>query len=894
MSKTFTGLSLAQLKSPTQEIANSLSKAVMRTVVINFGDQQVVGTGAFFVEGDKIEVTLDPNDLANTRSAARALAVWHGLAGVAVAKALSPAKSQVEKAKKEGYQHLFALLRHEQSIRRMIAADPNGAPYLQTFNAHLAPVSDINSATVDFDHSELGTPKEGTVAGTTTYGQRFNGFAYELLRGRDSGNAVAHECMGMIPSNFKDLDAADLLALAKQIHTKLGADAEIGWEQEVLPAVDEQTAAAVEPIAISTVRAKPLKAVEPEDDRDSKRRRPSREYGAGVARGLSVLMGVGTIAWIWALMHFGYGFWTFWSGVVVAAGLVGTGLYILRGPVGAAFRAFMEVVSDIFDAIRNSRVTRPILGAIAGLLVAAFVVLIIWKVAAVILITLVSNLAIVACLIYACTRTVAPGEKSGGWTDRCWGLGMIAATAISVVTFAIGMMNAGFALWFVVFTAIVPVVALGSVALTLVLPEMGGTGDGALGLPARIARRVIAILVGGAYGVGAVFMLLGQALLMIRDAFLFVLGLIGQLIELTIDLVRLACFYLEPSVAKLMAKPWVRALVLPFPVAFLACCAAGAFHNTGTTFGWILFALVAAVFAAVVVYMVLNFQSLLRWASNEQVEAMPGLVGTSTGVPVDKEHDEWKPIEDFVSEVEPDPAFVERERALVNGLSTRLLQRLEAAGSRPRDIDQQPDGHDLGDNPEDLLQGDLNVFVEEDRKPVPSVYLGAAIDNSDSTLEEVQPWPRGEKARRERVLEMTLEQAARSLPWMTFEGIGFNDSQIFILGSEGFRASGLVPRGGNNDTAALAYMRQRAENSGRRLKILAMLSDIQPADATWLSLHKYARQCKQDGLVPWQIQFDVTENPLDGILTTDAFHKELEAVVDEIADRLIALIQERC
>jgi hypothetical protein len=247
-----------------------------------------------------------------------------------------------------------------------------------------------------------------------------------------------------------------------------------------------------------------------------------------------------------------------------------------------------------------------------------------------------------------------------------------------------------------------------------------------------------------------------------------------------------------------------------------------------------------------------------------------------------------------VHDIEADAAFVERERSLVNSLAARLTARLETVGRKPRDVDSQADGHDVGDEPENLLEGDTNIFVEEQNAPVPSVYFGVGVDCSDSTLEAAPPWEKGEKFRRERVLEMALEEAFRNLSWVTFEGFGFNESQIFELGCTGFRASGLEARGGNADTAMLSHLSDQAQRSGRALKICALFSDIQPANSSWLSLQIVARQCKQDGLVPWQVQFDVTENPLEDVLTTDAHGQELEQVVDEVADRLISLIQERC
>jgi hypothetical protein len=103
-----------------------------------------------------------------------------------------------------------------------------------------------------------------------------------------------------------------------------------------------------------------------------------------------------------------------------------------------------------------------------------------------------------------------------------------------------------------------------------------------------------------------------------------------------------------------------------------------------------------------------------------------------------------------------------------------------------------------------------------------------------------------------------MDKALAGLPRIVNRFFGYVDSRIYDAGVAGEKKiSGLSPRGGNNDTAMLAHMRTLAVASGKEIKILALICDVQPTDNnTWRSLADEIGRCERDGITVFIVRMD--------------------------------------
>ncbi len=77
----------------------------------------------------------------------------------------------------------------------------------------------------------------------------------------------------------------------------------------------------------------------------------------------------------------------------------------------------------------------------------------------------------------------------------------------------------------------------------------------------------------------------------------------------------------------------------------------------------------------------------------------------------------------------------------------------------------------------------------------------------------------------------------------------------------------------------LWHMGQSAAASGKDVKILLMLSDGQPSECSWLSLHNLVLQFEQEGMIPWNFALDVINTPAFERFFTDLVGQTMEEAI---------------
>lgn len=211
--------------------------------------------------------------------------------------------------------------------------------------------------------------------------------------------------------------------------------------------------------------------------------------------------------------------------------------------------------------------------------------------------------------------------------------------------------------------------------------------------------------------------------------------------------------------------------------------------------------------------------------SRAEVERPPNRLAINVGARAD--FDAIKKVEVLV----PDPA---EHRALAQDVrrhATRLRRDFELLGLGyvPRRARLQGRAFDRTRASAVVIKRDPRMLVARERVVSSDLFLGVAIDCSGSMAGE-----RIDKARRFGVL---LAETAKGMPQVDARFVGFTHDTIFDAGDERRCAvSQLRSTGGNNDAAGLEYVAKLALASGRRSKLLVMISDGLPTECSTTAL----------------------------------------------------------
>ncbi|MCU0671635.1 MAG: HEAT repeat domain-containing protein [Myxococcota bacterium] len=185
-----------------------------------------------------------------------------------------------------------------------------------------------------------------------------------------------------------------------------------------------------------------------------------------------------------------------------------------------------------------------------------------------------------------------------------------------------------------------------------------------------------------------------------------------------------------------------------------------------------------------------------------------------------------------------------------------------------------------------VLRGDPHVMQTRVLLPRADLFLGVAVDCSGSMT--------GTSIELARRFAVLLAESARGLRGVDLRVFGFTDRQLYDAGdAERSTAASLHPGGGNNDAAALAHVAEVARRSGRRAKLLVMISDGLPTECSVEALRKLVRRLGREGMACAQIAVrPLEERCFDDYvevrdLPTDEAVRRFGAIVARLVQRTI-------
>ncbi|MBS1993336.1 MAG: hypothetical protein JSS83_22625 [Cyanobacteria bacterium SZAS LIN-3] len=350
--------------------------------------------------------------------------------------------------------------------------------------------------------------------------------------------------------------------------------------------------------------------------------------------------------------------------------------------------------------------------------------------------------------------------------------------------------------------------------------------------------------------------------------------------------------WIQKGVRYLWRQRWLRIGLVALPVAFMLLILWGVVTRASQVNWWL----------AVLAVLALLAMLLLGWIYRKKIkDFLLGEVfvdadfnaGFSTIPPMDMESIEFNQITD-IELVEADKEFLAWALPIVQPLALALREVLSKVGSVSRDKENEPVGHDVIDDIEQIYMGESNVFVDDEKQSAASLHIEVGVDCSGSMMSENATLKRGEKFKLAKLFSLLVEEATKDQRGISAHFWGFTDSAIYDCGLPGqYRTSGLVSSGGNNDSAMLWHMGQSAKASNKSVKMLFMLSDGQPSDCSWGSLRNLVLHFEGAGMVPWHFALDQIENSAFERFFTDLCGQPLEEAIMTMVGILSAIAQEQ-
>jgi HEAT repeat protein len=133
------------------------------------------------------------------------------------------------------------------------------------------------------------------------------------------------------------------------------------------------------------------------------------------------------------------------------------------------------------------------------------------------------------------------------------------------------------------------------------------------------------------------------------------------------------------------------------------------------------------------------------------------------------------------------------------------------------------------------VSGKLGILVRSHEQAAANAYIGVLVDRSGSMD--------GEKIERAKTFCALLAESARGLGGIAGHVNAFDDAVFYRLGDfRQTKVASLYAGGGNNDAGALARAAELALQSGKRNKLLVMISDGSPTECTFDSLADLVRR----------------------------------------------------
>ncbi len=179
-----------------------------------------------------------------------------------------------------------------------------------------------------------------------------------------------------------------------------------------------------------------------------------------------------------------------------------------------------------------------------------------------------------------------------------------------------------------------------------------------------------------------------------------------------------------------------------------------------------------------------------------------------------------------------DPVAHREYAAQVAREAARMREFLRTLGLAyvPERMRVQGRTFDRGRIPALVLRGDPRFMLARRLRERADLFLGVLVDCSGSMKIAGH-------IERAKLFATLLAEAARTLRGIDVRIFGFTDAKIFDAGTAArCAAHALQTEGGNNDAAALWHAAREALRSGRKARVLVMISDGSPTECTTAAL----------------------------------------------------------
>lgn len=419
---------------------------------------------------------------------------------------------------------------------------------------------------------------------------------------------------------------------------------------------------------------------------------------------------------------------------------------------------------------------------------------------------------------------------------------------------------------------------------------------------AKAAWALIKIVGGGIGGVIAAIavfawgyiwgFLVASAILIRNVAILVAMGTVAAAKWTNLTL-KMFGWNIEPHLMNAWANVYCRVFLLAGPPLGLGYVMVWAILSAAAKSNWLLFVPMLAALVIMSVSIALNFRKLLDLAANQVFVALPELAGTAQGVPLDLTTTDWTPITD-IRPVHANPAVLAELMPKVQACSRPVREGLERLGERTKDRDDQLSGGAIGEEGHKVFTGNMGIWQENLPVQLPSVDVRVIGDCSSSENLESPYFKPGEKFRTVQTMAMVAEHAMASVSKRVSGGLyGYVDSVIFDAGKPGeWGVTGLVCRGGNNDTAALDHARKASLASSQDIKIIIVINDAQPADCSARSFNDMVAQCRREGIFVIQMLTDDTHPAAPGAYVINLCRVPPMTAATQLGQILLAIGEE--
>lgn len=931
-------ITLDDIKQETQKLVVELSSVAKAPVSI----QLIAGDAIAFTHGcdDKrqqhhIPIYMNPSILDDVRNKAQAIKIWWGIGYHELAHHLYPADAQYKIARREGFQHLFNLIDDEHNERQGRAHNAEWGACFQAVCAHVFSTKKQEKGKLStgvVDGKEEGAKPVGAAA-HNIYQQRWNQFALHFRRHiPNAKDPLVAQALNMIPKRFKDLSKEELLDLTRRIHHLFSTGVELTQQDlDDLKAAEEAE------------KEEEKKEPEPPQPPSGKTSDEDDEEGPApvtVDTGWS-LTRLLTSRWTWAaflafivawsafLLRGGVNFWVQVAilSVFLLAGMT-IFLFLRRAFIKSLLSRAAAAVSPIIPSMPAPQSVLEKAGkffsnpkVILGLKVAGSLTLAygLWRfalvagyIAAFLLIEVVW-LSVCARTLLSLTGT-ARREKLP-INRRQLKLGLAAATfglICMMITLASAYRSGAQILigvtYFLVLLVVFPFSTWCMIMLMfLALPDNWmNESVGGKSRVERIKESITqvpsktwdSIWFGGTWlwttSTNLIMWLGGRVYALLKWVCNWTIvplfKLLTRIAVLTYRACRNAYWRVQPSLYRLWQQPLFRLALVALPIAILLVIT----YSIGVTADKVDRRLMLLLMLLLFLLLLLGYyfrNKIKNFIINELLIPMPELMNVSLQPPLDMEN-EWFVQIHNIQPVAQDTKVFDELLLEVHALGQQLRPHLENCGRQTVDREDQAEGYDLTDEAETALVGETTVFVDDDSVPRASLHIEVALDCSSSMTSATASLKPGEKFELGKKFALVLEQAVLNMPGVSAKFWGFTSNVIYDCGIAGEgRVSGLQCGGGNNDAAMLWHMGQSARNSGKDIKILLVLSDGQPSDCSWLSLHNLVLQFEQEGMIPWNFGLDVIKTSAFERYFTDLVGQSMEQAIITMGETLATIAQ---